>query len=122
MRILAIDADEYYHRSLKEALEPHHQLRLAATVRAAKLALQEFEPEAVITELLLPDQTGYDFLESLFNRSGANNLLTIVFTRIDNLEDIAAVLALGVNHYLVKGRDRVADLNNLLLTLQTNAL
>lgn len=122
MRILAIDSDEYYHYSFQETLGPDHQLCFTATGRDAHLALQEFQPDVIITELLLPDQTGYDLLQDLLNRPGTKNFLTVIFTQIDNLEDTSAALELGVNYYLVKGRDTITDLKNLLLTLQTNAL
>lgn len=120
MRILAIDSDEYYHYSFQEALGPDHQLCFAATGREANLALREFQPEVIITELLLSRETGYDFLRDLFKTPGTKKFLTIIFTRIDNLEDVSAALELGVNHYLVKGRDTITDLKNLLLTAQNN--
>lgn len=122
MRLLIIDSDEYYHHSFREALGADHELCFAVTGRDAALALGEFQPDVIITELLLSRETGYDFLRDVFKISEVSNFLTVVFTRIDNLEDLSAALALGVNHYLVKGRDTITDLKNLLLTLQTNAL
>lgn len=116
MRILAVDPDEYYHDFLREALGARHELRLTRSHKDASLALKEFEPDAVITELLLSDRTGYDLLEDLRQAWPNKDFLTIIFTGADNLEDTSAALKLGVNRYLVKGRDTVDDLISLLLT------
>lgn len=125
MRLLIVDPDEYYQYYLQEALTPPHELWLTENGQDLKQILKEFRPEAVITELLLKDRTGYDLLADLRGEEQKvlrpdKRFLIIVFTSIDKLEDVSAALELGVNHYLVKGRDTIRDLKNLLLILKSD--
>ena len=92
MRILIIEPDEYYHLQFTQTL-------------------------AELGELLLPDGSGYEFLEEARQISGNKQLPIIIFSKVAHLEDIQESLNYGITGYFVKGQDSVNDVKKLLLTI-----
>lgn len=117
MKILLIDPDEYYHTHFAEALGPGDELVIAKQASGARILLEESRPEALVMELLLPDSAGYELLEQIKDYRHSRNLPVIIFSQVDNLEDIQESLNYGINGYFVKGKDSIQDVKNLLLRL-----
>lgn len=111
MRILVVEPDEYYHSLLAQTLD-FSDLHLACDARAARAFLEESTPDAVIVELLLPDEPGYVVLQELRHHP---LVPVIVFSQVSHVGDIEASMALGANAYFVKGVDSVNEVRKLLL-------
>lgn len=113
MRVLLIDSDEYYHYKFGEIFAPAEVYGSRFGGSASSL-VRRHRPDAVITELLLADCSGYEILEELRTRAEFRELPIIIFSQVDNLEDVQTALRLGATAYFLKGRDRIEDIFKLL--------
>jgi len=117
VKLLLLEPDEYYHQQFTSHMSRHFDIIPVKTSRAAKAMLAKNKPDMVVMDLLLEDGASFGVLEDL-RRAHANAAMpVVVFSRIDNLEDIEQVLSMGVSGYFVKGKDTINDVHNLLLSL-----
>ncbi|OGE82955.1 MAG: hypothetical protein A2846_02245 [Candidatus Doudnabacteria bacterium RIFCSPHIGHO2_01_FULL_49_9] len=119
MKILLLEPDEYWTRQFTDRLGGQFELIIARDTADAKHLYEAESPDMVVGELLLADGSSYGFLENLRALSLNAALPIVIFSQVDSLQDIEATLALGVSGYFVKGRDRINDVHNLLLTLNS---
>lgn len=117
MRILALEPDEYYHPQFAEKFQDLGEIIIKPDGSEIAKTLNELKPDVLIMELLLPAVSGFEVLESIRQVSGNHVLPVIVYSQIENLEDVRSALDLGIAGYLVKGKDTIGDLKNLLLNL-----
>lgn len=83
---------------------------LSDSVTLAKQRLHTFPAELVVTDLVLPGEDGFGFIEYLKQHKAYENLPVIVLSAKDNREDKQRCEALGVNAYVAKP----ASLSDLL--------
>lgn len=117
MKILLLDPDEYYHQQFADRLGRHFDIVPAKDAASAKTLLKLHAPDILVMELLLADGASFTILEELRKMHGNSSVPVVVFSSIDNLEDIEHTLSLGVSGYFVKGKDTINDVHNLLLSL-----
>lgn len=115
MKILLADPDEYYHTQLVERLGHLGEFVVTTEAQEARRILSQTPPDFLITELLLADSSGYEILEDVQKVAVEKRFPVIVFSKIDNLEDIETALNLGVNAYFVKGKDDIQEIHKLIL-------
>lgn len=116
LNILLIDPDEYFHAKFKEKFFDLGNLRICDKVQDLHEVFRDFQPNIIVTELLLTDGTAFELLEELQPQLQNQQFSVIIFTSISNLEDVLAAMESGVSHYLVKGQDTLEDLKHLILT------
>jgi len=117
MTILLIDPDEYYHQQFSNHMSRHFDITAVKDSGQAQKLLASECPDMVVMELLLADGASFTVLEELRKTHGNSAVPVVIFSKIDNLEDIEHTLSLGVSGYFVKGRDTINDVHNLLLSL-----
>lgn len=115
MKILFIEPDEYYHPHFKQHFEDLGEVVIFKNGAAAKDFLKDAIPDALVMELLLGNLSGYDILDFLQKSGQITDLPVIIFSKLENLEDIKESLGRGVNGYFVKGKDTISDIKKLLL-------
>ncbi|MBI4050727.1 MAG: response regulator [Candidatus Doudnabacteria bacterium] len=117
MRLLIVEPDEYYHPQYLSLRDVASEVRIEKNAARAKQALQSFLPDVLIMELLLPDQPGYYLLEHVGRIFRDRLLPVIIYSRIENLEDIMYSLNYGITGYFVKGKNSISDIKKLILNL-----
>lgn len=65
-------------------------------------ALQSFQPDLVLLDLIMPHKDGYAFLQEIKTMPAFQNLPIIVASNLGQKTDIDKVKALGVIDYIVK--------------------
>jgi DNA-binding response OmpR family regulator len=75
-------------------------LQIAYDGREALKALEEFKPEVVLLDIMMPNVNGFDFLAAV--RKTNNPVKIIVNSNLTQTEEIKAALALGADEYLRK--------------------
>jgi len=78
-----------------------------------ELALSE-KPDLIILDVMMPDMNGFDVLKALYATSQAIPPV-ILFTAMDEVEDVLKGMAAGAHSYLVKPTSR----EKLLETVKT---
>lgn len=118
MNLLFLEPDEYYQLKFLEHFSHLGSLLIKSQAADIRQVMQVFHPHILISEVLVQDRTLYEIMEEIEEEIAQKQIPVVVFSRFDNLEDIRAAMGIGVNRYLVKGRDSMLDLKNLLLTMK----
>ena len=100
MRLLAIDGDEVLLALLRLALGGDGvDVTTACGGRAGLAALEEYEPDLVVLDTVLPDLSGYEVLRRLRERS---EVPVIVLSARDGDVDKVRAFELGADDYVTK--------------------
>ncbi len=102
--ILVVDDDDAIRLVISEALRREgHQVRTAASVAETVLALSEYDPDILITDVILPDGNGLDRIpDILAKRPG---LPVIVLSAQNTLSTAVRATEQGAFEYLPKPFD-----------------
>ena len=81
MKILVVDDEEVTRDSLKEFLITEgHECRIAANGVDALEQLKDFSPDAIITDLNMPQMSGLDFVRNISSDRDRNNYSIVMVT------------------------------------------
>lgn len=94
---------------------------LSDSVTLAKQRLHTFPAELVVTDLVLPGEDGFGFIEYLKQHKAYEKLPVIVLSAKDNREDKQRCEALGVNAYVSKPASLPDLLNAIAAVLDQHA-
>lgn len=114
MNILLVDSDEYYHINLNNLLSDMGTVTSARSCEEGLQAWRQTKPDAVVMELFLEDKAGYELLEKITAEEIIPKIL--IYSRMSTVPDVEACLNFGAQAYLVKGRNRMSEIRNILLT------
>jgi DNA-binding NtrC family response regulator len=115
--ILIVDDEPAARYGLRRALEPKYRVAEAESAEAARLALNTEQPDLVLLDVVLPGQSGLEFLQWM--RAQGSELPVLMVSALDTAKTAVEALQLGAADYLVKGfeleelRQRVANLLKL---------
>lgn len=76
-------------------------------------ALNEKEPDAVLTEIIINDhkgRTGFDFIKEIGDLGKKDKLEMIIFTELGLPDDEERARVLGVKHYFIKNKITLNEL------------
>jgi DNA-binding response OmpR family regulator len=77
--------------------------------------IQEFKPQVIILDLMLPVKNGFEILAELKAHSQLKSIPVIIFSNRDSQEDKQRVFQLGADRYFVKA---MTDLSILIETIE----
>ena len=115
--ILIVDDEAAARYGLRRALESKYRLAEADSAEVAREALTREEPDLVLLDVVLPGQSGIEFLRWM--REQGSELPVLIISALDTAKTAVEALQLGAADYLVKGfeleelRQRVANLLKL---------
>jgi two-component system, NtrC family, nitrogen regulation response regulator NtrX len=115
--ILIVDDEPAARYGLRRALEGRYHVTEAESAEAAREALAREEPDLVLLDVVLPGQSGLEFLQWM--RAEGNETPVLMVSALDTAKTAVEALQLGAADYLVKGfeleelRQRVANLLRL---------
>jgi len=103
-RIFVIDGDPARQFFLQDTLESAgHKVSSVADAQSAVEQWDEFQPDLVVTDLLLPDQNGIEKLKDLHRRSPGLPVIAVSGSDHDRSGNYLRVAAsLGAPHTLAK--------------------
>ncbi len=68
---------------------------------------RECHPDLIVLDLLLPDRSGYDFIESLKQDSRCAHVPVLVVSAMAEVQDRVKALEVGADDFIVKGFERL---------------
>jgi DNA-binding NtrC family response regulator len=115
--ILIVDDEPAARYGLRRALESKYRVAEADSAEAAREALPRERPDLVLLDVVLPGQSGIEFLRWM--REQGSELPVLMVSALDTAKTAVEALQIGAADYLVKGfeleelRQRVANLLKL---------
>ena len=115
--ILIVDDEPAARYGLRRALEAKYRVAEADSAEAAREALTREQPDLLLLDVVLPGQSGIEFLRWM--REQGSELPVLMVSALDTAKTAVEALQLGAADYLVKGfeleelRQRVANLLKL---------
>ncbi len=122
--ILIVDDEPAARYGLRRALEAKYRVAEAESAEAAREALNTEQPDLILLDVVLPGQSGLEFLKWL--REQGSELPVLMVSALDTAKTAVEALQLGAADYLVKGfeleelRQRVANLLKLAALEEEN--
>jgi len=99
-RILIVDDDSWVNDVNRKALEKAgYTVEVAVSVNEARCDIDDFQPELIILDILLPDGSGLELCREL---RGHPSIRTLVLSALNSSDDIINGLMLGADDYLTK--------------------
>ena len=106
-RILAVDDQPYFRSFIEELLrEDGYEVRTAATAAEAYHALERDVFDAVLTDVVLPDVAGMDFVRALGERHP--EVTIVVLASVGDVQTAVECMKEGAADYLLKPIERGA--------------
>ncbi len=100
-RILVVDDENSISELIATSLKfVGFDVRTAASGAQALQIAEEFKPHALILDVMLPDQNGFEVCRQI--RSEGNNIGVLFLTAKDSVEDKIAGLTIGGDDYVTK--------------------
>jgi CheY-like chemotaxis protein len=98
--VLVVDDNEDVLELFRRYLSPfHYRIATARTAREALDQARELQPHAITLDLMMPDQDGWDVLQTLLNQPDTRHIPIIVCTVLKQKE---LALSLGATAFLEK--------------------
>ncbi len=103
MRVLIVEDEPMMEALLRATLEPlGHELAALSQGAGFDAVLDEFDPDVVLLDVLLPgEEDGFALAERVRARKG-DRPYVVMLTALDDLESRKRALAAGANAYLSK--------------------
>jgi CheY-like chemotaxis protein len=115
--VLVVDDNEDVLELFRRYLSPfHYRIATARTAREALDQARELQPHAITLDLMMPDQDGWDVLQTLLNQPDTRHIPIIVCTVLKQKE---LALSLGATAFLEKPVSKQALLAALVALEET---
>ncbi|MAX80859.1 MAG: response regulator [Crocinitomicaceae bacterium] len=103
MKILLIEDERMLRESLVDLLEiDDHEVMFAENGNKGMKILQEFEPDIIITDVLMPEMDGYEVLMEVSNNPTYRHVPMIVISALVASDQIKMAKVFGASKYLTK--------------------
>jgi diguanylate cyclase (GGDEF)-like protein len=104
--VLVVDDDAAITRLLIERLSQEgHSVRTVATIEGARQAIAERFPDAIVSDVILPDGLGYGFVEEVRSAPGGELPVVIVISVRSDFVDRVEAIHCGADAYFEKPVD-----------------
>lgn len=113
-KVMVVDDDPSTLSYLEKILVKFgYQVTTMSNPHEAYRALETEKPDLLILDLLMPQMTGFEFLQQIRSQAKHSHIRVIVGTSRSNKEDLAEIFKLGANDYLAKPFN-VQDLEKII--------
>lgn len=100
--ILAVDDSGIQLRKLKTWLQDKYEIVLANSAKMAMKSLERKIPDLILLDYEMPECNGEEFFKQMRQKDEYRDIKVLFLTSIDSKEQIARVMALNPEGYLVK--------------------
>lgn len=109
-RILLVEDDEGLAQVYTSRLDIEgFEVRRVPNGEDALSAAQEFKPDLIMLDVMMPKVNGFDVLDILRNTPETTNIKIIMLTALSQEADRKKAEEMGVDDYLVKSQVVIAD-------------
>ena len=100
MKILIAEDDPVMSAMIQKQLEKDYELSMNKDARDALDSLKNFEPDLIITDIVMPFTSGLEFIGII--RSSGIQTPILVLSAMDQESTVLDALSLGANDFITK--------------------
>lgn len=100
--LLLVDDNDDLRATLAQVLAPRFEIEAVASVAAARQALSRTVPAAIVSDVMLPDGSGYEILAGVRGGRRFDRVPVILLTALSETDERVRGLAAGADDYVVK--------------------
>lgn len=100
--VLVVDDNAIFLRTLKTLLQTDYRVTLAKSGASALKSIEKDKPDMVLLDYDMPDMDGYEVLQTIRKNPDIADLKVVFLTGVSDRENIAKVMKLDPNGYLLK--------------------
>lgn len=113
-KILIAEDEQSYRSALKKKLmSVGYEVSTVNDGKAVLSELKRFKPDLLLLDLVMPEMSGYDVLETVRIKDN-NQVPVIILSNIDSAADVEQAKRFGIKKFISKGDTSLKD---ILLTL-----
>ena len=101
-KVLVIEDYTPLRNSLKELIAMHYKVRVAKNTKDAKLLIDEEKPDLIISDVMLPDQDGFQFIKILKTDPRYSLIPVIFLTALSDENNLLSGFDSGGVDYVTK--------------------
>jgi DNA-binding response OmpR family regulator len=117
-KVLIIEDDDFLRSLATGKLEKSgYAVSMAPNGKMGLAEIKATSPDLVILDLMLPEMSGFDVLESLRGDATTKNTRVVVFSNLGDPNDISRCTKLGVLDYLIKANFTLDELVEKVKTI-----
>lgn len=105
LQILLVDSDLQTRDKVQQALGNEFSLRSARSLDEARHCLEEYTPDVLLCEMVLPGASGLDLCRQIRRSPPLRHLPIMLLTTLSTLQDKVAGFEAGADDYVVKPFD-----------------
>lgn len=110
-KILFIEDDAVLLRAVSEALSKDgFEVLTAIDGETGVKSIEEFNPDLVILDIILPKKNGYEVMEYLKLKPELSSIPVVILTNLEGAQDVERMLALGARAFLVKANYTIDEI------------
>lgn len=102
-RILVVEDDQDLNNAYCIILRHEgHEVVEAFDGKEALKKLEDFEPDLILLDLLMPVMGGLEFMQKWQSKSKGRDVKVLIFTNMENSPEVAEAYKLGANRCIIK--------------------
>ncbi len=94
-----------------------YKVLIAEDGEQAFTMLNDFRPDIIISDIVMPRMNGYELCEKIKNNHGLKDIPVILLTSLSEPEDVINGLICGANNFIIKPFDKKIMLSRIKYTL-----
>lgn len=111
MKILIVEDETTLSGVLSDKFEKEgHKTKIVDTGTEVLAVAQEFKPDLILLDLLLPEKSGLEVLKELKEAEELKGIPVVVASNLDDDENIKKALKLGAVDYFVKSQHPINEI------------
>lgn len=102
-KVLIVEDDKFLREMLSQKLiEQGIHVEASIDGKSAVEKMKTYVPDLLLLDLLLPDLDGFEVLKSIKGNSAFSNMITLVLSNLDKVEDVKKAKELGAKDFMIK--------------------
>lgn len=109
-KILIVEDDRSLQNALVETIRQEgYETASAFNGEEGLEKLEEFAPDLVLLDIILPKKDGYEVLEQLKKDEKTKNIPVLILTNLEEVDNVQKALDLGATTFMVKSDFSLKD-------------
>jgi len=103
--LLIVEDNNELRRYLRDELKHQYDIKVAVNGKVGLKLVKEFQPDVVITDVIMPEMDGFEFCERIKSDIATSHIPVLMLTAKTQIDDRIAGIEKGADAYMVKPFD-----------------